>query len=124
MEMTRKQVEFWSVLLAGMIGVAILVLLIDFQIKGAILEQSTQFRREYESYLRGRIPTSANASGASDVTSDDSAIHPDLLVDDSSRMEAGNASNGAAPTNANTGQRGNSKRRATRAIAPIPSGNE
>lgn len=91
MTLTRKQMEFWSILLAMAIGVSVLILIIDFGIKGAILEESTRLRLRIEEWERGRSADKANANGASNDAPVIAPFPSDLLVDNGSRVEKGDA---------------------------------
>lgn len=94
-EMSKKQLEFFTFLILICTVTAALILLIDFQIKGAILEESNRLRRVIESH-----PTSANGSRFADNTSDDTAYPADLVRSGTASMETSGHSesaNGKSP---------------------------
>lgn len=95
MEMTRKQAEFWSLIIAMMIAVAIIILLIDFGIKAAILEESNKLRLVIEKERSGQKPGSANANGAANDTPNNPPLPSDVLVVDPPRMETRNGHTGS-----------------------------
>ncbi len=126
MELTRKQTEFWATLLGAMILVAVLITLIDYQIKASILEQATKLRLaiEKEELNHGRNAKSTDANGVANVSGNDAAISPDLLVDNATGMEAGNDANRATAKAGNQIEHGPAKRvRASRATT-IPATNK
>jgi len=96
MNVTQKQAQFWSTLLAMMIVVAVAILFLDFGIKSAILEESLRLRGliEEEGKRRGQRSSAANADGIRDDASVDSPLPSDLLVHESPRMEEGSSPNG------------------------------
>lgn len=104
MEMSKKQAEFWVALLVLCIIFALAIMLVDFGIKSAILEESNTLRLKIEEWeiRNGRESAGANAVGIADDSNNDSPIPSDVLVVDPSRMEAGNADNGATKKDTNT----------------------
>lgn len=95
MELSKKQLEFWAVLLIIILSASVLIMLVDFGIKAAILEESTRLRLKIEEWEKGgRNPTKANASGASNDVAIDTPFPSDLLVVNPSRVEKGNVPNG------------------------------
>lgn len=121
MQMTKKQLEFWTIALIFCIGVSILVLVIDFGIKGAILEESTRLRLIIEEHS-GRT-AKANADG----NVDDVPVHgPDIgpvLVDDAPGLETGSNPNGDKASVPGEETRGTKPSRQARARG-IQDGNE
>ena len=95
MELNKKQTEFWAVILIICLVVSAAIMLVDFQIKQAILEESSRLRMSLEAW---EVRTSGLRTGQ-DRASDDSANHTTIpgsvLVDQPTGMEAGNVSNGA-----------------------------
>jgi hypothetical protein len=105
--LTRKQAEFWAILIIACTIVAIAVLLIDFGIKTAILEESVKLRLKIEEWERGQHTETATIGATNDAPIDDSV--PSLvLVDDPAGMETGKSPNNGTGTVRNT----TSKRRA------------
>lgn len=97
MEMSKKQAEFWVALIVLCIIFAVAILLVDFGIKAAILEESTRLRltiEDEEVRRSGRNTTGANAVGIDNDRSNDPAFPADVLVDNPSRMEKGSSANG------------------------------
>jgi len=95
MQMTKKQAEFWVALLVLCIIVAVAVLLVDFGIKAAILEESNKLRLTIEGIERGQNAGGAAQDRADNNTSNDATIPSDVLVGDTPGMEAGSADNPA-----------------------------
>jgi hypothetical protein len=90
MEMNKKQAEFWGLIIGMMIAVALVILIIDYGIKTAILEESTRLRLIIEGEKRGQKPVSTDANGVGDDLLHNPALSSDVLVVDTSAMEAGN----------------------------------
>jgi hypothetical protein len=88
-------------MLGVILGVSILVMLIDFQIKGAILEESARLR----GVIDGQRTARSNNNGASGDAPKHAPFPSDVLGEQPSRLEKGNASNGTARS-----VRGQSKR--------------
>lgn len=90
MEMTRRQAEFWTLIIGICTVVSIAVLLLDFGIKAAILEESTRLRIAIEDEARknGRQSKETNTGRIDNDDSVDGPIPDDLLVVDSTGMEA------------------------------------
>ena len=126
MELTKKQAEFWGTLIGLMIAVALFVLLIDIQIKNAILEQSTRLRLaiEKEARDRGRGTEGTIPDGIYHESGYDAAIPADLLVDDATRMEARNVPERATPKVANSRKRRPPVNRGDSAGTSVPPGND
>lgn len=98
MDINKRQAEFWATLIIICTVVAIAVLLLDFGIKAAILEESTRLRLKIEEWEIGRKHQETNASGVGDDATVNSPIPGSLLVEHSPGMEAGNATEGATAT--------------------------
>jgi hypothetical protein len=107
-ELSKKQAEFWAFIIIMCTAAAIAVLLLDFGIKSAILEESTRLRLliEGEEVRRsGHKRAEANANGATNDAPHDAAIPSDVLVVDPLGMEAGDDSNGAEKSAADSPNR-------------------
>jgi hypothetical protein len=107
MELTKKQVEFYTAILVLCIIFAVAITLVDYGIKASILEQSNALRLRIEEWERNN---GRQSTGANEVrTNHDSGYNPplpgDVLVDNSPRMEEGNASKGNASKARNTPRR-------------------
>lgn len=95
MEMTKKQTEFWAFIIMICLAVSIAVLLVDFGIKAAILEESTKLRLLIEENS-GR-KSQESASGRTDNDADiNSSVPPDLLLEYIAPVETGDVPNGTA----------------------------
>jgi hypothetical protein len=122
MEMTKKQAEFWAFIIIMCTMAAIAILLVDFGIKSAILEESTRLRLTIEEHS-GRQRQETNASGASDDAPNDPPFPSDVLVVNPERLEKGNVHNGSAeaahrPANRRTKPSGQAD------TGTVPNGNE
>lgn len=126
MNLTKKQLEFWTICLGFIIGVSVLILLIDFGIKAAILEESTRLRIKIEDWEKanGRRPAEANTGRTDNDPPVDPPFPSDLLVVDAPRMEAGDVPNGTQEKAATTRNRGRAKPRGQANPRPISDGNE
>jgi hypothetical protein len=96
-EITKKQTEFWVFILVMCIAVSCAVLLVDFGIKAAILEESTRLRlviEDEEVRRSGRKRAEADANRATNDAPDDASIPGNVLVVQPARMEAGGSANG------------------------------
>ena len=95
--MSKKQAEFWVALIVLCIIFAVAILLVDFGIKAAILEESTRLRlaiEDEEVRRSGRNTAGTNAVGTDNDRNNDPAFPADVLVVDPSRMEKGSSPNG------------------------------
>jgi hypothetical protein len=79
MDMSKKQLEFFSALIWIAVVTAVIILAIDFQIKGSILEQATNFRRQYEEWQRGQT-RAATASQRPDNHGTNNPPYPSDMV--------------------------------------------
>jgi hypothetical protein len=98
-EISKKQAEFWAFVLMMCIAVSCVVLLVDFGIKAAILEESNKLRltiEEEEVRRSGRRREEANANGIVPDAPVDAPIPGHVLVVDAAGMEETGPSNGAA----------------------------
>jgi len=93
-EMSKRQTEFWVAMLVLCIIVATAILLVDFGIKSAILQESNRLRLTIEGELNGRVAKTTNAGRATNKSADDPPYPSDVLVVNSPGMEAGSADNG------------------------------
>lgn len=126
MDLTKRQAEYWAFILALMITIAVAVLLIDFAIKTAILEESNKLRMmlEAEEVRRnGQKPKPTDAGRAANISDNNPSIPGDVLVVDTPGMETGNVHNGTKE--AATGQ-ATRRPKPRRSPSPrtIPGGNE
>jgi hypothetical protein len=97
-ELNKKQTEFWGVILIICLIVSVAIMLVDFQIKQAILEESTRLRLAIEGWEIRTSGLRPNQNRASDNATLNSSIPADVLVDTTAGMEAGNVSNGDKTT--------------------------
>ena len=89
MELNKKQTEFWTVLLIVCLVVSVAIMLVDFQIKQAILEESTRLKlviEEWEVRYSGHRQDNQRTTNDS---ANDATISGPVLVDPATRMEAG-----------------------------------
>jgi hypothetical protein len=94
-EMTKKQTEFWAFIIMICLAVSIAVLLVDFGIKAAILEESTKLRLLIEENS-GR-KNQESAPGRTDNDADiNSSVPPDILLEYIAPVETGDVPNGTA----------------------------
>lgn len=105
--MTSKSTKFWTMMLLMVLGMSVLVLMIDFSIKGAILEESMRLRREIQSW---KVTNGAKPEGRADFSSppngaNDGPIPGDVLAFKPAGMEEGSAPNGVAGPARNKGKR-------------------
>lgn len=122
MELNKKQLEFWAFIVIMALAASIAVLLIDFQIKTAILEESNRLRLTIEGWQGGQNRQAANANGAVPDASNDAAIPGDVLVVDPPGMETGSDANGHKASNQSTSNR-RAKPRRPAGPGTIPGGN-
>jgi hypothetical protein len=95
MELNKKQTEFWAVILIICLVVSAAIMLVDFQIKQAILEESVRLRLAIEEWEVRSSGLRANKNRATNDSTDNATISGSVLVDQPARMETGNVSNGA-----------------------------
>ncbi len=122
MEMTRKQAEFWTVLLFLCVIAATAILMLDFGIKAAILEESTRLRLLIEAHS-GKVAGPANANGVANDAPDNTPVPGDVLVVNSGTVETGNVHNGSKDTLSTTTSGRNKPSRPNRNRA-VPGGND
>lgn len=126
MQLTKRQLEFWAFVIVLCLSVSIAVLLIDFGIKAAILEESVRLRVKIDQWevANGQRPASTNDSGIDNDSSVDDDLSFDVLVVDSSRMEKGHASNGSKETSNSTRSRRRTEPNGADTDTSIQTGNE
>jgi hypothetical protein len=122
MEMTKKQAEFWAFIIIICSMTALAILIVDFGIKSAILEESTRLRLTIEEHSGHKRQKSDDSRTANDP-SDDSHISGDVLVVNSQRMEKGNVHNGAEKASNGSPDRESKPSRSV-GRRTIPHGNE
>jgi hypothetical protein len=96
MNMSKKQAEFFTVLILICTVTAAAILIIDYQIKGAILEESNRMRKELERYY-GQRPAAASGRRPDSDTSHDLSYPSDLVGSGTTGVEEG-GTNGSRPT--------------------------
>jgi hypothetical protein len=94
-EMSKKQIEFFVILIWLAVLTAIAILVIDFQIKGAIVEQALKLRE----VVNGQT-SEATASQRSDNNGANNPPYPSNMVDS---RDAGMEAGGPIPSSANNG---------------------
>jgi hypothetical protein len=107
-ELTKKQAEFWVAILVLCIIFAVAILLVDFGIKAAILEESNRLRLQIEDWevrQSGRVAAAANAGRTGNDDSDNPPFPSDVLVDNATGMEKGSSPNGDTAPRANPRKR-------------------
>lgn len=90
MELSKKQAQFYAVLVGGCVAIAILVLLIDFNIKASILDESARLRE----VINGQRPTGSNDPRANSNHTEHNNISGDVLSEQRPRMEKRDVANG------------------------------
>jgi hypothetical protein len=93
-ELSRKQTEFWAVVLIVCLVTAVAVTLLDFSIKASILEESNALRIEIERWYRGRLGETTAQNGDDTNSRIDAPFPGDVLDIDASRLEKRSAPNG------------------------------
>jgi hypothetical protein len=99
-QMSKKQAEFFTVLILICTVTAAAILLIDFQIKGAILEESNKLRRVIEGVRNGQSPTSADGYRPDSDTGYNVPYPSDMVDSGATRVETASPipnTNGKAP---------------------------
>lgn len=88
--------EFWAVLLVILVGTAVLIMLVDFGIKAAILEESNRLRLKIEEWDKehGRGTAEANPGRTDNDSGDNTSVPIPLLVDSPAGMETADVPNG------------------------------
>jgi len=105
MDLNKKQLEFWAFIIIMALGASIAVLLIDFSIKTAILEESNKLRLVIEGWQGGQHRQATNANGVVPNPDNDAPIPGDVLVVDPPGMEAGSGANGSKAPGKSTSNR-------------------
>jgi hypothetical protein len=99
MEMSKKQAEFFTILILICTVTAAAILLIDYQIKGTILEESNRMRKDLERHY-GQRSAAANGSRFVSDTDNDPAYPSDMVGSGTARVEEtgpNQGDNGQAP---------------------------
>lgn len=99
--MSKKQAQFFAGLIIICTITAALVLVIDYQIKGAILEQANRLRLEIEGWQRGQNPAAASGNRSDSDAGNDVSYPSDLVDSGTTRVETSSphsASNGQGKT--------------------------
>lgn len=112
-ELSKKQMEFFTVMFLIIVGVLTLITIIDIATKTAIIEQATKLRLTIEGY-NGSDTGRPDQSGATARLPVDAPIPSDVLDLNAARMEAGSAGNGSKASPANRRQRRPQSPRASR----------
>lgn len=86
-EMSKKQAEFFAILIWLAVLTAAAILIIDFQIKGVILEQVLEFRRHYEGWQSGQKGTATTSKRPDNNRRNDLAYPSDLVASGHTVME-------------------------------------
>lgn len=122
MDLNKKQLEFWAFIIIMALGASIAVLLIDFSIKTAILEESNKLRLVIEGWQGGQHRQATDANGVVPNPDNDAPISSDVLVVDPPGMETGSGANGSKTPDKSTSNRRAQSRRPSRP-GTIPGGN-
>ncbi len=102
-DMSKRQAEFFTVLIIIATLTAAAILVIDFQIKGAILEQASRFRQQYEEWQNGQSSARPANSRADYHRADNGAYPSDMVASGNAGMEAaGDSLYGYEPGSAGT----------------------
>lgn len=109
MQMSKKQAEFFTILILICTVTAAAILIIDYQIKGSILEQSNRMRKDLERFY-GQRPATANSSRHDSNDSDNPGYPADMVGSGTTGMETASTFS-ALPDGSN----GSSKTRRARA---------
>lgn len=126
MQPTKKQLEFWGSLIIICTFTAVLILIIDYSIKGSILQKSNEIRlaiEEWEVRRNGQRRAAGAVDTASDIGSDNPAYPSDLVDIRATGMEAP-GTNGADSGAADGQGARRSKRKGLANPGAIPAGNE
>ena len=102
-ELSKKQLEFFAWLILICTVTAIIVLAIDYQIKGAILEQSNALRREIEAWRSGQSTAPTDGNRSDNHAGNDPAFPADLVDSGATGVETpsdNHVGNGASPATA------------------------
>lgn len=123
MQMSKKQIEFYTAILVLCIIFAVAITLVDYGIKASILEQSNKLRLTMEEWERnnGRQPAGANEVRNDNDATNDPPFPADVLVVDTPGMETGNGTQGHTAKARNSSQSRAKSSRPSRART-IPDG--
>ena len=106
-DLNKKQVEFWGVILIICLVVATAILLVDFQIKQAILEESSRLRLRIEEWEVRHSGLRTHKDGATNDPANNGPFPGPVLVDSTTGMETGDVPNGGPkPRKPSTSSRG------------------
>jgi hypothetical protein len=83
-EMSKKQIEFFVILIWVAVLTAIAILVIDFQIKGAIIEQAIKLREA----MNGQTGKTTASQRPDNNGSNNAAYPNDMVASGNARMEA------------------------------------
>jgi hypothetical protein len=86
-EMSKKQAQFFAGLILLCTLTAVLVLAIDYQIKGAIIEQANNLRRDIDRLQSGQRTTTAGSNGSGNYPANHVSYPADLVRSRDARME-------------------------------------
>lgn len=125
MELSKKQVEFYTAILVLCIIFAVAITLVDYGIKASILEQSNNLRLRIEEWERdnGRKPAGANEIRATNDAPNDTPFPSDVLLVNPPGMETGNGAQGHTAKARNTSST-RSKSRRPASNRTIPNGDK
>lgn len=122
MDLNKRQLEFWAFIIIMALGASIAVLLIDFSIKTAILEESNKLRLVIEGWQGGQHRQTTDANGVVPDPDNDAPIPGDVLVVNSPGMETGSGANGSKASDKSASNRRAQSRRPS-SPGTIPGGN-
>jgi hypothetical protein len=86
-QMSKKQAEFFTILILICTVTAAAILIIDYQIKGSILEQSNRMRKDLERFY-GQRPAASDSSRYDSNDRNDPAYPSDMVGSGATGMEA------------------------------------
>lgn len=87
-DMSKKQAQFFAGLILICTITAALVLVIDYQIKGAILEQANRLRLEIEDWQRGQGTKTTGSNRPDNHAGNDVSYPADLVHSGTTGVEA------------------------------------
>lgn len=102
--MSRKQAQFFAGIIIICTVVAALILVIDYQIKGAIIEQANRLRKEIEGF--GQKPTAAGSNRPAHNPDHHVSYPSDLVRSGDAGMETAGfvySANGTGPADESPG---------------------
>lgn len=123
MEASKRQLEFFAFIIWIAVLTAAAILIIDFQIKGAILDQVTNFRRQYEEWQSGQAGKATASKRPDNHRNNDVAYPGDMVAGrDASVETAGH--NGAPYEPGSAGTARQAKRRTANGPGQVSDGSE